>query len=410
MLGLLSLLHRPPHRNLLSEPPDILACNASVPDQNGVSWSCNASRAVRDSVFPSHAVRDSVFPSRACRCLACYRGLPEGAAANVSAGAPTVSAASTGPALSTGSCGCPLKSPVHAVHPSSTSSQALPVSSAPLMPCFVPIDSSLDVEINGLQRIPWLFYDHCFENEGPMHCLGGSRAAPPRPQRRLFVLGDSHAQQLLSGLQAVFAREHFEVVHWTKVTFFDVWIHPSFQSELWAALEAHVQPKDVVLICRRILYFWEFHGDGLKAIQLANPFLRNLFLEVLAPRGAALVILDDILSIPTDPLLCLRGGPCLYDGNHVNQLNKMEVFSNAMRTFVTNVTNSTAQSANVTTSVYFLPVLFESFCIAGVCDLRVPGTETIAYFDDNHLNTAGSLYLGPFLACAFEQAGLLSVS
>ncbi len=171
-----------------------------------------------------------------------------------------------------------------------------------------------------------------------------------------------------------------------------------------------MQPKDVVLICRRILYFWESHGDGLKAIQLANPFLRNLFLEVLAPRGAALVILDDVSSMPTDPLLCLRGGPCLYDGNHVNQLDKMEVFSNAMRTFVTNVTNSTAQSANVTTSVHFLPVLFESFCIAGVCDLRVPGTETIAYYDDNHLNTAGSLYLGPFIACAFEQAGLLSVS
>ena len=244
-----------------------------------------------------------------------------------------------------------------------------------------------------------------------MHCLGGSRAAPPRPQRRLFVLGDSHAQQLLSGLQAVFAREHFEVVHWTKVTFFDVWIHPSFQSELWAALEAHVQPKDVVLICRRILYFWESHGDGLKAIQLANPFLRNLFLEVLAPRGAALVILDDVPVATELPSICFRrGGPCLYNATSTGNLDMQEVFGNAMRTFVANVTNSTALSANVTTSVHFLPVLFESFCTAGVCDLRVPGTETIAYFDDDHLNTAGSLYVGPFIACAFEQAGLLSVS
>jgi hypothetical protein len=173
-----------------------------------------------------------------------------------------------------------------------------------------------------------------------------------------------------------------------------------------------VQPKDVVLICRRIHYFWERpDGDGLKAIQLANPFLRNLFLEVLAPRGAALVILDDVFTAPEQPWTCFRrGGPCLYDATHAGQLGKLEVFSNAMRTFVANVTNSTAQSANVTTSMHFLPVIFESFCIAGVCDLRVPGTETIAYFDDNHLNTAGSLYVGPFLACAFEQAGLLSVS
>ena len=380
-----------------------------MPDQNGVSWTCNTSRAVRDSVFPS----------RACRCLACYRGLPEGAAANissanVSAGAPTVSA-STGSALSTGSCGCPLKSPVHAVHPSSTSSQALPVSSVPLMPCFVPIDSSLDKEIGGLILV---YSDLCFDVAGPMHCFGGSRPAPPRPQRRLFVLGDSHAHHLLSGLQAVFAREHFEVVHWTKVTPMDTWLHPEFISQVWAAFEARVQPKDVVLICRRIHYFWERPdgdrlkaiGDGLKALQLANPFLRNLFLEVLAPRGAALVILDDIYTAPEGPLICLRGGPCLYDATHAGQLGKLELFSNAMRTFVANVTNSTAQSANVTTSVHFLPVLFESFCTAGVCDVRVPGTETIAYFDTNHLNTAGSLYLGPFIACAFEQAGLLSVS
>ena len=52
-------------------------------------------------------------------------------------------------------------------------------------------------------------------------------------------------------------------------------------------------------------------------------------------------------------------------------------------------------------------MLFDSLCINGTCHGKVPGTETVAYMDDDHLNTAGSLYVAPFIACAFAQAGLV---
>ena len=46
-------------------------------------------------------------------------------------------------------------------------------------------------------------------------------------------------------------------------------------------------------------------------------------------------------------------------------------------------------------------------CAGGVCDHRVPGTDTVGIVDTNHFTTEGSLYLAPFLACWLERVGLL---
>ena len=39
--------------------------------------------------------------------------------------------------------------------------------------------------------------------------------------------------------------------------------------------------------------------------------------------------------------------------------------------------------------------------------MTVPGTTTVAYIDNNHLNSAGLAYLWPFLCSFFTQHGLL---
>ena len=472
LLGLLHALHRPNASPPRTSPQ---VCTANAQSLLHSPWSTAEvdvqwrSEANMSSWSPSRVLRDSVFPSRACHCLACYRGLSWGAAANLSTANPSASTVDSGG----GAC-CPLRSPERAVHPSSnSSSQALPLPSAPLPPCFVPVDSSLDPEVDGgiwkgVQYsagdfLPYLPYtDECFnamagpmplheahprvltgEFKAPMACLGAPRPTPPRPQRRLFVVGDSHGTMLMPGLQAVFAKEHFDVVHatsgWgcgfmellnrsTHVYNADLDCSANVR-EVWAALELHAQANDVVLVVSAIFRFWRrgmttapytYESLGLESIRIHSAFLRRLYLDVLALRGTALVVIDDIFFAPHWGVECFHHGSCLHAAtSYYNEYAgyneyRQTIYRDAMHALVANISmvevsvaNVTARHANTMAGLHFLPVLWESFCIAGMCDMRVPGTETVAYWDDDHLNTQGALYVAPFLACAFEQAGLI---
>ena len=46
-------------------------------------------------------------------------------------------------------------------------------------------------------------------------------------------------------------------------------------------------------------------------------------------------------------------------------------------------------------------------CVDGMCPGVIPGTEAVrGFWDSNHLNDAGSLYLGGHLSCFLEEQGL----
>ena len=66
-------------------------------------------------------------------------------------------------------------------------------------------------------------------------------------------------------------------------------------------------------------------------------------------------------------------------------------------------------AAEYPSSVKYLPVswFYDKLCTATTCGATVPGTDTVAYLDTNHLSTAGSLYLAPFLNCYLASEGLL---
>jgi hypothetical protein len=61
---------------------------------------------------------------------------------------------------------------------------------------------------------------------------------------------------------------------------------------------------------------------------------------------------------------------------------------------------------------YYLPI-HHLFCNGAApndkCGVLIPGTTTVAYLDNNHLNSAGTSYLWPFVCSFLKQNGLLGV-
>ena len=228
---------------------------------------------------------------------------------------------------------------------------------------------------------------------------------------------------LLPGLQAIFAREHFSVVHNT-VASFGCGFNPvemlngtlrnlawfggqrneeisldcaSHVNDVWAALQAHVQQDDVVMVATAYHRFWWMNAST--ALRVNSEFLAQLNDQVIAPRGAQLVLIDDIFFAPEQAITC--AGECSFASS--GKFNAPE--SNDDRQALVNAAHSalTATAPNV----HFVKVLFDSLCDGSTCHMRVPGTSAMAYMDDDHLSSQGAMYVAPFIACAFEEAGLL---
>ena len=51
--------------------------------------------------------------------------------------------------------------------------------------------------------------------------------------------------------------------------------------------------------------------------------------------------------------------------------------------------------------------MFDHLCDANVCGPTIPGTNTVMFYGDHHLSTAGAMYLAPFFNCEFASMRLL---
>jgi len=385
----------------------------------------------------------SYLPFRGCQCRSC--------------GGETTS-------MPASDC-CPIHRPPGAV------SDVLPGANESLPPCFVPTDSTLDGEVSGASENPndansfWvsgIWPDACASTSSssllgggvclhasldlvqsglknsPDTCLDTSQIAPGGPTRRLYVLGDSHAAMLVPGVKAAFQRS-FTVVHTTCVgsgcgfnpdSFFarlpdpmhEPWGHRAtycslMVQEAWAKLNQTVQAGDVVMaVTASFRYYWNWPGrESGVADQVA--FLTQLNNEVLAPRGASLVVTDDV------PYLQGRGTDCVLDPTpcETDPTQILRIPSHDSPSHETYYLRGSSQSRNdmlvppLTAfaasypNVYFMQELYAPFCVGGTCHVVIPGTSTVGYYDDDHVNTAGALYLAPFMNCFFYSVGLIDM-
>jgi len=202
----------------------------------------------------------------------------------------------------------------------------------------------------------------------------------------------------------------------------------------WSRLEAQLRPGDVVIVCNAAFTFF-YHEAHTDILDDALSFYRELRQMVLA-QGATLVVVGSppygkqgpkcaaclanrgwsegataLCSIECDTpratAFCNGQGCC-----GVSEAAKTESWvpesicedqvSQMLQPFEARMAAFADESAD---SHFFS--YFDLFCDGDTCSAAIPGTRTIGYRDGNHLSSEGSLYIAPFLACAFQGWGLL---
>ena len=354
----------------------------------------------------SQSLQQSFFPARACRC----------------------STRCSSPA--------PLVVPARANDPAAST------------PCFVNDEDSASLpEFARLED--GIYGAECFTTDAALgvRCLTPGDLAPARgidlagqPARMLFVLGDSHAAALVAGLSA--AVKGSMGVAWTAALwgggFNGEWpdlgeaeceedcpwlvdayheTHTAVYVErLLGALRMSLQPGDVVTLVTS-----ELRMPHTSFVQAQTEFLRGIASTVNG-LGAHLMLIADVPKLVGYPG---QEGDCpLPDVNDAHMYGKCTTavadaihYTRALHAQVDGA--FAALAAEVQQGGGAMTYIDAAWMYGKLCDLsspqhqnhvcgpNVPGTPTIAYVDDEHLSTAGSLYLGPFFACFFEDHGLL---
>ena len=267
-------------------------------------------------------------------------------------------------------------------------------------------------------------------------CLTPSRTGD-EAQRAIFLFGDSHAAQ--SSLPMMAAFNGAASVVWAAAAFNCGFLPDTaievvtvkdqedpdvrrklcqvFNREVKRALIDFVQPCDIVVLQ---MHGWSvtddatydgkyvFDGDGgnspngLRAAVFDNIRILN---RQMTGKGASMVLMGDIHTIPYEGPLCARSAAaasqCEISRADVRTQTAVE------RSFYTSLANE-----DPTNRTFYMPLDHLLCDLSGShpgreCGALVPGTHTLAFIDTNHLNSAGALYLWPFICDFFEKHRLL---
>lgn len=217
-------------------------------------------------------------------------------------------------------------------------------------------------------------------------CLTPNR--PSHSQRVMFLVGDSHAASIKNGLER--SVHNTMILSWLGVTGNTCgYLHAATSgiclevfNIMLERLTANVRSGDMVVVSHAGYKYWD---STAQAAQLQ--LLRNLYVSVLQPRNAYLVIVGDPPRLPTHAIYCLQNPANCYASTTNNDQNAQ-----------------LAPLASEFTGVIYIEI-HSLFCNSANCLPQIPGTNTFAFFDDSHLTEAGGLYLWPYFCAAFLNAG-----
>ena len=217
--------------------------------------------------------------------------------------------------------------------------------------------------------------------------------SPRRPNagaRVAFLIGDSHAASIKVGVErAVEGIMSLSFIAITGGTCGLVYsatdgICLDAYNIIRERLTTNVRNGDIVIVSHAGYKYWDASTQGQQ-----RDLLRDVYQNILQPRGAKLVIMGDPPVLPRWAVYCLQNVQNCYTSTANTDQNAM-----------------LAPLANEFSGVIYLPI-HHLFCNSQNCMAQVPGTPTFAFFDTSHLTTAGALYLWPYICSALGAAGFL---
>mmetsp|Transcript_25397 Transcript_25397/g.46069 ORF Transcript_25397/g.46069 Transcript_25397/m.46069 type:complete len:250 (-) Transcript_25397:116-865(-) len=202
--------------------------------------------------------------------------------------------------------------------------------------------------------------------------------------KSLFLIGDSHAQQLLMGMARATTRQ----VKW------HAWFEggPTFDPEHHAEVVAQqllqaLKPGDVVFVAVNMN---SPTGDPKAPIFIGPrdwwPGFMEKMHSVTISKGAKLVLVGDVQHIPMEPKICLlKNNDCASD---------RDVYLNTPRRIDMNKFVASHRDVLVFD-------LMQHLCTRDSCNMYVPGSKTTMAFEcTHHISSWAAIYLAPFL-CDF---------
>ena len=280
-------------------------------------------------------------------------------------------------------------------------------------------------------------------------CFTPGDLAPPRNAtasgRMLFLLGDSHAFQLVAGLSAALngvmgvayafgvdirfprhpaasesalvqpevsdPRSYTWDVVYTEDGCPDPWCNVCVER-----LAQHLKPGDVVAVSVS-----EWRLPSTAHVDKLVQFFRGLA-RLTAAKGANFLLIGDTPYLQKEPQLCQTpqtsaqcatprnlafsgtSGVCRTRGCHPSVFTYRDTsYANLSASLNAELALQAAagRAFHLSSSD-----LFDQLCVSGTCGPNLPNTSTLGWYDYHHLSEQASLYLAPFLACYFHRAGL----
>lgn len=231
-------------------------------------------------------------------------------------------------------------------------------------------------------------------------------------------MGDSHAGAIYPGLMAAF--DGAASVVWAAMGAGCGYVPPyrildhfedgehaqrrisncrAYNNAANAVFASQLQACDVVVV-----HHYRTKERGARDDMDLLPYYRRLA-AIVKSKGANMVILGDTPELPTRGSYCIATAMSPHAGDRCRFSWGSSMPQSAIHEELVYADFLEAEP-DVT---FFFP-LRQLFCddsAEEICDANVPGTDTLAFYDNMHLTTAGALYLWPYLCSFFSESGLV---